>query len=287
MRSKRGGGFTRAPGFWLAILALALLGQACLGPVRDTRPVREEQDRFVRLEARYGEQRREGPTGFAHPFPLPPQEWTRILSSIRVQTRKDTVIFTTAKDPPSAAFDPDEIAYLSAALSEAFGRAHADEWVVFGLSRERSPQAVELTTGGWFAEGPRLHFILANYRHSVPRSQAYGRVWQDPLRTDTAPYYELVEGTFQTVKRAKGIFGGLLPNDGPELAIEYKALLAGQAREPGGSGAVEKQPATPEPLNPSDPRIEERLRVLKRLWDQGLITEEEYRQKKKQLLDRF
>jgi len=287
MKNERGGGSVRTRGFMLAALALGLVCEACLGPVRDTRPVREEQDRFVRLEARHGDQRRAGSTRFAHPFPLSPEEWTRILSSIRVQTRKDTVLFTTAKDPPTEAFEPDEIGYLSAALSEAFSRAHPDEWVVFGLSRDRSPQAVELTTGGGFVDGPRLHFILANYRHSVPRSNAYGRVWQDPLRTDTAPYFELVEGNFQTLVRAQGIASGLLKNDGPELAIEYKALLTSQPREAGGGGAVENQPAPREPLKPPDARIEERLRVLKRLWDQGLITEEEYRQKKKQLLDRF
>jgi hypothetical protein len=287
MRNERGGRSRRARGFVLAALALVLLCQACLGPARDTRPVREEQDRFVRLEARYGDQHREGSTRFAHPFPLGPEEWRRILSSIRVQTRKDTVLFTTAKDPPTAAFDPDEIAYLSAALSEAFSRAHPDEWVVFGLSRERSPQVAELTTGGWFVDGPSLHVILANYRHNVPRSHAYGRVWQDPLRTDTAPYYELVEGNFQIVVRPQGIVSGLLKSDGPELAIEYKALLAGQGREMGGGRAVEKQPATRETLKPPDPNIEERLRALKRLWEQGLITEEEYRQKRKQLIDRF
>jgi hypothetical protein len=192
-----------------------------------------------------------------------------------------------SQGPPTEAFEPDEIGYLSAALSEAFSRAHPDEWVVFGLSRERSPQAVELTTGGWFVDGPRLHFILANYRHTVPRSHAYGRVWQDPLRTDTAPYYELVEGSFRTLVRAQGVASGLLKNDGPELAIEYKAFLTGQPREAGGGGAVEKQPATREPLKPPDSMIEERLRALKKLWDQGLITEEEYRQKKKQLLDKF
>jgi hypothetical protein len=287
MKNERGGRSVRTRGFMLAALALGLVCQACLGPVRDTRPVREDQDHFVRLEARYGDQRRVGSTRFAHPFPLSPQEWTRILSSIRVQTRKDTVLFTTAKDPPTAAFDPDEIAYLSTALTEAFSRAHPDEWVVFGLSRERSPQVAELTTGGWFVDGPSLHVILANYRHSVPRSQAYGRVWQDPLHTDTAAYFELVEGTSQTVVRAQGIVNRLLPSDGPELAIEYKALLAGQGREMGGGGAVENQPAPREPLKPPDSMIEERLRALKKLWDQGLITEEEYRQKKKQLLDKF
>jgi hypothetical protein len=35
------------------------------------------------------------------------------------------------------------------------------------------------------------------------------------------------------------------------------------------------------------PSLEERLRVLKKLRDQGLITEDEYRDKKKQLLNRF
>ena len=45
--------------------------------------------------------------------------------------------------------------------------------------------------------------------------------------------------------------------------------------------------AVPTPAMPVEPSLEERLRVLKKLRDQGLITEDEYRNKKKQLLDRF
>ncbi|HEY3197644.1 MAG TPA: SHOCT domain-containing protein, partial [Nitrospirales bacterium] len=41
------------------------------------------------------------------------------------------------------------------------------------------------------------------------------------------------------------------------------------------------------PPAPNELSLEERLLVLKKLRDQGLITDEEYRQKKKQLLDRF
>ncbi|MBS0163114.1 MAG: SHOCT domain-containing protein [Nitrospira sp.] len=33
--------------------------------------------------------------------------------------------------------------------------------------------------------------------------------------------------------------------------------------------------------------MEEQLSLLKRLWEQGLITEEDYRAKKQQLLDRL
>ncbi|MBK9995766.1 MAG: SHOCT domain-containing protein [Nitrospira sp.] len=48
-------------------------------------------------------------------------------------------------------------------------------------------------------------------------------------------------------------------------------------------------PAVPEgtPTVPSASSLEERLAVLKRLHDQGLITGEEYRLKKQQLLDRL
>ena len=43
----------------------------------------------------------------------------------------------------------------------------------------------------------------------------------------------------------------------------------------------------PPPAPRIEPSLEERLRVLKKLREQGLITEDEYRDKKKQLLDRF
>jgi hypothetical protein len=253
----------------VAACALALLCQACLGPVRDARPFHEAPDRFVRLEARYGDQRRAGATRFAHPFKLSPDEWARILSNIRVQSRKDTFLFTMAKEPPTQAFAPDEIAYLGRTLSEAFAKAYPDEYVVFGLSRARSPQMSEITTGGWFVEGPRLHLILGNYRHGVTRSSAREQVWQDPLRMDTAPYFDLVEGPYQTVVQGRGIFSGLLAKDGPELAIDYEALLEGKG------------------VSPADSTVEERLRALKKLKDEGLITEEEYREKKKQVLDTF
>lgn len=274
-------------------VVLLLLSQACASPGRIARPIDEGQDRFVRAEARYGDPRREGPTRFAHPFGLGQDEWARILSRIQVQSYQDRFIFTTAKNPPENAFDAEEIAYLSGKLSEAFARAFPDEWVVFGLSRARSPQLTEITTGGWFVEGTTLHLILANYRHGVTKGAVREQMWKDPLRSETKLYVNLLPSDYMTIGGGKKGLTGFL-QEGAELSIDYQGLL--KSRE-----AVRPMPPfparpSPAPAIPASPKVEpplptqsveERLRVLKGLRDQGLITEDEYREKKKQVLEKF
>jgi len=188
----------------------------------------------VRLESRADGPRPEGASRFAHPIRLSPAEWTRILTSIRIQSRKDSFLFTTAMDPPTEAFAADEVVYLSRTLSETFARARPDERVVFGVSRVLPSGLNEITTGGWFAEGTRLHLLLANYRHGATRSATREQLWQEPLRTVAAPFYEMVQGDYQTVVQNKSLFGGLSAGAGPEVVIEYRALLA--APPAGGSG---------------------------------------------------
>jgi hypothetical protein len=280
----------------LSLLAVALLlfGQACAGPGRIARPIDEGQDRFVRVEARYGDPRREGPVRFAHPVNLGQEEWTRILSRIQVQSYQDSFIFTTAKNPPENAFDADEIVYLSGKLSEAFARAFPDEWVVFGLSRTRSPQLTEITTGGWFVEGTTLHFILANYRHAVRKAGIREQMWKDPLRPETKLYVELLPGEYMTIGGGKKSLTGLL-QEWAELSIDYQGLLRTKAAPqpmtttptlpPRAPAVVVPAPKAEPPLPTQS--VENRLRALKALRDQGLITEDEYREKKKQVLEKF
>lgn len=265
------------------VVILLLISQACMSPARVARPIDETQDRFVRVEARYGDPRRDGPTRFAHPFTLGKDEWARILSRVQVQSYQDSFIFTTAKNPPMDAFEPDEIAYLSAKLNEAFGRAFPDEWVVFGLSRTRSAQLTEVTTGGWFVEGAALHLILANYRHGVTKAGVREQMWKDPLRSDTKLYVEILPGDYMAVGLGKASLSRLFLTDGAELSIDYKRLLEATPVVP-----PTAQPRTTSPApTPSNQSVEDRLRALKGLRDQGLITEDEYREKKKQVLEKF
>lgn len=277
---------------WLCA-GLALQWQACSGPApapdRSVLLADEAQERFVRLELRTEDSRWEGVTQFSHPLHLSPAEWARLLSSIRIQSRKDSFIFTPAKDPPTRAFAPEEIDYLSRTFSDAFARATPAEWVSFSVSRVLPSGVDEVTTGGLFVRGERLHLVLANYRQSVTKSAVREQLWTAPLRTLSAPFYEVVEEQYRTVVHETGLFKWLPRRAGPEIIIEYQALLAAQPVVSPSSSAPAPPPG---PLPAESSRlpvttIEERLQALKRLRDQELITEEEYRQKKKELLDRF
>jgi hypothetical protein len=220
---------------------------------------------------------------FSHPVRLSSAEWARILSSVRIQSRKDSFIFTPAKEPPTEAFAPEEIAYLSRTLSETFAKTAPEQWVAFGLSRVLPSGVNEITTGGLFVVDSRLHLILANYRHSVTKPSVREQLWNEPLRSVSAPFYEVVQGDYHRVVQEQGILSGLR-NTGPEIAIEYQALLGAQANV---AAPAEKPSLAPESSRVPLATVEEHLRTLKRLRELDLITEEEYRQKKKEILDRF
>jgi hypothetical protein len=267
-------------------MALSLLSATCTTVTQAPVSVQEDPNHFIRIEGRYGDARRERSTRFEHPLTMTPAEWQRVLRSVQVQSRKDTFLFTTAKNPPEAAFSPEQIVYLSEGLSKAFGGAHPDEFVVFGFSETRVPPLAEITTGGWFVEGQRLHLVLANYRHSVSMMRIRDQLWKDPLHSDTSPSYDIVPGPNQTIGREKGLVG-LLSAEAPELLIDFKTLLGAKPLPSPALSPAGSRKDVPAPPSPDEPSLEERLRVLKNLRDQGLITDEEYRQKKKQLLDRF
>lgn len=272
----------------ISALTLGLLCHACArsSPVV-SKSTQEELTPFVRVETRYGDANPAGLTRFNHPLELNQKEWTRILENVWVQYEPGLVALVSPKEAPIPAFTPDEIALLSKWLSKAFMRAHPDEWVVFGLSRARSADITEVTTGGWFVEGERLHLMLANYRYAVTMSSVRKRLWDDPLQSMGNRNYTFAVGDHQSPALVGGgPLGDLRGTSVPQLAIDYKGLL----KPPSAAKPVQKSD-TPQPaVSPEQERgsdSAQKLRELKQLREEGVITEEEYRTKKKQLLDRF
>ncbi len=273
-----------------ATCIIGLLGQACQSPAQPGRiacGACEGQDRLVRLQPAPP---REGQAPFTHPFLLSAEEWKVILKSIHVQRQNQGFLLFTSKDPVEPAFTDDEVEYLSATLSRVFGQASPNERVVFALSRHQPANLTEVTSGGWFVNGPSLHLILANYRYAVTMPSVLELLWRDPLWTNAGPFYDLVPGDHQTVAAGEDPVRRLFSLSLPTLSIEYKQLLMAEAVS---SPSAQKNPAAsqmsppPSQTSPSTLSLEERLQTLKRLKEQGLITDEEYRAKKQQLLDRL
>jgi putative oligomerization/nucleic acid binding protein len=273
---------------------IASLLQGCAGPTHPPRTVCEncrivcgeceEPDRFVRLQGSSPGVQRDRISNFSHPVTLRPDEWKIILSSLRVQRQGEPVVlFTLPKGPISDAWLPDEVDYLSRTLSLAFAQAQPTEWVVFGLSRPGAPDVSEIATGGWFIEGTHLHLLLANYRYAVTAPNIRELAWENPLSSQVN-LYELVPGNHQTVIQNKE--GELLRATGSEISIAYQPLLRSEplstSARPDGSNSLRVPQSQSENLS-----LEERLKTLKRLRDQGLISEEEYRIKRSRLLEQL
>src|SRR5213592_4064896 len=254
----------------LSALALGFLCQACAqsSPVVSKSP-QEEPPRFVRVEARYGAANPSGLARFNHPLELNDKEWTRILENVWVRHEPGFLTFASQDEAPIPAFTPDEIAFLSQSLGKAFARAHPGEWVVFGLARARSADITEVTTGGWFDEGDRLHLMLPNYRYAVTMASIRKRLWDDPLQSMGSRTYTFAPGDYQSATLVGGGFvGDLRGTSILQLAIEYKGLLKPpSAAKPAQNSDAPQPTVSPEQGGGSD--SSQKLRELKQLRDEG------------------
>lgn len=279
----------------IAFVAVSLgvwLTQACVASDQHTRIVCgacEEPDRFVRLQTGKAALHPGKGSDFSHPFNLSPQDWKLLLTSIQVRNLPTGYFGIGHKGSPTAAFTSDEVEYLSGTLKKAFDQARSDELVVFGLSKQGSPKIWEVTTGAWFVTDSTLHLVLANYRNAVTMANIRELLRDEPLRSIAGPFYELVPGDYQTIVQDEDSLGQVLWSPKKELSIAYQPFLLAEMTPH--SEALDHAPDKTNPPSQapsfSPPSLEERLRILKRWKEQGLITEEDYRLKKKELLEIF
>lgn len=264
---------------WLRAVSLTtvVLGtialSSCSRPYLFMRTINEEESRYVRFQARYGEGQDGVALKFAHPVTLGESEWAHLLDNIFIQEQKKLLAPGAAQPAPRPAFDEDEQRYLAKHLAEGFQKARPDEWVVFYLSHPREPGVGEIDSGGFFVAGERLHLIVANYRQPVSMAFIREQIWNDPLRPAGDSFYDVIpqdNQTLQTVRR-KDLTQSLLKQVS-ELSIDYSAQLNDDVS--GDGEAVRSS-------------IEDRLRILKRLRNRGLISEEQFRMRQERLLERL
>jgi len=242
----------------------------------------EDQNRFVRLEKVNADFVPDVAPPFSHPFTLAPNEWTEILSSIYVQKLKPGILIWGGKENKEPAFTKEEIQYLSTTLSQAFEQAQPDEIVVYALTQSPLSTLSEISTGGLFVKNDALHVVLSNHRYAVSLPGIRETLWEQPLHSEGA-FYDLVEGNHQTIRK-KDLFE-IQPTP-LRMTIAYQGLLFGTPASSKPDSELSPS-ASPTVQQSSERSIEANLEMLNRLKNQGLITEEEFQQKKKELLDRL
>lgn len=268
---------SRAKGWHVVVrVAVCVLGafvlSNCSRPNLFMRTINEEEHRSVRIQAGYGQGQDGEALKFAHPVAWGETEWGQLLGNVMIQEQKK--FLSLGAGPPVArpAFDQHDRRYLAKYLAEGFQAVKPNEWVVFYLSRPRESGVVEIDSGGFFIERERLHLILSNYRQPVSMSFIRDQVWNDPLHPAGDGFYEIVPQHDQTLQRVrrKDLTHSFLKQVS-DLSIDYMAQLHSEV----GDGATARH------------SIEDRLRILKRLRDDGVINEEQFRLKQDRLLERF
>ena len=244
---------------WLPVAAVLILAQATGAPLLGAASRRTHWDlrRFTWVNL---ERREPGSALNAHPLRIAPAALRRMLTSVVL----------AGQDESEPLFAEDELDRITGPLCEALGTAQPDEDVVlFSTFKHASGFAASgltITARIFCLEG-RLQFIVNQTRmeyagpalaEAVPPMPAYGSRLTPGQATLRAP-------------------GALSPR--PDwLAFSLEAA----APQPAPAPILAVAPA---PAAAPEHKGEDRLRNLKYLRDQNLITEQEYEKKRLQVLE--
>jgi len=219
-----------------------------------------------------------GPYG--HPAQISPERLQGILETLRVQPRPGLLkSLITGDSPKQPLFGPKKIPLMARRLSQALSKASSSERAVFYDIEPKSRNTNSITSGFLLLKDGKLHLRIAHYQTPLPKGQALSTLGRGLSKAEQAKltFALPAEGPYISRRSTKGIFG-LKQSDAHWLIIdpvEFSAAAAQKASPPRASSGHPK--AT----------LEEKLRTLKHLWEEGLISEEEYVEKRRAVLRDF
>ena len=202
--------------------------------------------------------------------------------------------FGKKQGKPIAAFPPDDAAALSRYLSQALAQAGPDQWVDFSwkATRRKSEGSVFVNflvhDGVVFIQNGKLNLAFRNLGYEqILDSDMRSR--QDPTRASGGSYDLLLPADAEWAAKVLDAKGRPLRQNWiafplATLAEAKPKLLQLPAPQPlGGATALTAPTPAPAPAAP-ERSVEDRLRELKSLLDQGLITPQDYEPKKQEIL---
>jgi hypothetical protein len=270
-----------------SIVMAALIGAVASGCAASntlSRSVLDDGYTVVRLEARLDDTRKPIDMGFDHPAEIAEADLARILESIRIVQPPGFLskLILNSRSVPDPAFTPEEAKTFAKPLAAALRTARPDERVVFFLHHQRSAYKGTTSSGIAFVKDRQLNLVLGRYLMGNQPGQPDIAVGGNPFPTTTDQDFFIAPGPFQTLQDGKEAPGGReFVSPKRWLRIDYVSLLNPPAPIPAPALQTEPAPAAPSSTT------EEKLKTLKKLHEDGLITDEEYNEKRKEILKSF
>ena len=241
----------------------------CFGPKEPPRYLDEGERHLVRLD------RVDPPAPYDHPAEIDLETLRAALASVVARHEVSFLnrLLTQQKEVRGAAFTPEEAVLLADRMKTAFAKAAPQEQVAFFLTSRKNNMTTQITSGVAFMKGKELHLILANDQTSVSSEQRPSIPRENPLYPYEPGSFELLPQAHQrkVSDESKRNLEG--------VAIDLAAPTAPAVSDP----MVSHQEEAP-PVSSGGASLESQLRLLKRLKEENLITEEEYTEKKSDLL---
>ena len=258
---------------------LVLLSAGCASQPVVSKVLFEDATRLTRLDVVY----RTGGQEHSHPVKLRETEVATALRSIVVRPPRGLGSFLVGQNgsqlPP--ALSEEMIQFLASQGVEALHQATPLEEMVFYFNQLRDDGVIhEMTSGSLYVQDGRLHLVFANYRHGTVGSIEAERVRNNPLTLVGEPLYELRPGPQGHIENPTQAIP-LLRDEPQHISITLHA----------DADAIHHLPQKKEGSQAGQVATEktavEKLRELGTMRHDGLITEEEFQRKKKQVLDSF
>ncbi|MCA9419572.1 MAG: SHOCT domain-containing protein [Nitrospira sp.] len=264
---------------------LVLLGTGCVGSPIFSRPVYQDPVLIVRLDSPLYKVQGDTPAN-SHPIAFTTQDLQSILQSLKIQREVSFLKYYVFRQDvtPQPVFPSEVAGLLAPHITTALSKAQPEEIVVYVISRSRDDGIPVITSGGLFVKGDQLTFVLAHVETPMTSERKREQVLEHPLTPLSDPDFHFVAGPSQAL---------LTPTDAsafppgrtsaPAVMIDYKALLTTHSQE----HALPHE--TVSDSLPSSPpsTLEEKLRQLKSWHQEGLISEQEYRKKRQEILEPF
>lgn len=251
-------------------LLLVLLCASCATKIKNV-VITDDNPEHIWLQYAVDQNEQTIPQGFAHPAKLAPEQLQAMLKELAYE---EFSFMSWHKAGP--VFSDRETVRLATALSEALAQATADQWVHFAITDMKQQllfKTRHLTDGICYIKNNRLNIVLGNMNlelinpdRDLYRADPRNKIYTDSIRL--------------TLKPEQGITAPPIVEGDKWLGKPRRNWVQIELTTFTIAPVVEQAEPTPPPAKDNA----ERLRELKKLYDDGLITEEEYEQKRKDIL---